>query len=74
MTLARRILTGALLVELATLGGCAKEQVLGNLYEGIQMQNRQATPPSADAPAPTPGYDEYRRQRREVIQAPPPIR
>ena len=63
-----------LLVALATLCGCAKEQIFGNLYEGVQMQKRQAAPPSGDAPAPTPGYDEYLRQRREVIQVPPPIR
>lgn len=64
----RILLSGALLVVSALLGGCAKQQVLGNLYEGVQMQNRQAAP--ADAP-PFPGYDEYLRQRREVIQEPP---
>jgi len=64
----RILLTGALLVGLAILGGCAKkERVLGNLYEGVQMQNRQATPPGADVPKQSPGYDEYLRQRREGI-------
>jgi len=67
------LLSGALLFVLAGLSGCAKERVLGSLYEGVQMQNRQAAPPSGDASKPTPGYDEYLRQRREVIQAPPPI-
>ena len=66
----RILLAGALLVTLALFGGCAKKQILGNLYEGIQMQKRQATPPcpNNDAPPPAPGYDEYIRQRREVIQ------
>ncbi len=64
----RILLTGTLLVALALFGGCAKkERVLGNLYEGVQMQNRQATPQGIDAPKPTPGYDEYLRQRGEVI-------
>ena len=65
----RILLTTALLVILPTLGGCAKKQILGNLYEGIQMQKRQATPPSpsSDAPPPAPGYDEYLRQRQEAI-------
>lgn len=63
------VLTSALLVALATLGGCAaKERVMGNLYEGVQMQNRQAAPPNGGAQEPTPGYDEYLRQRREVVQ------
>lgn len=65
LTVKRIVLSGALLVVLALLGGCAKKQVLGNLYEGVQMQNRQAAP--ADATQPTPGYDEYLRQRGEVI-------
>lgn len=67
------LLPGVLLAVLATLTGCAKkEQVLGNLYEGVQMQNRQNAPPGTDAPIPSPGYDEYLRQRREVIQEPVP--
>ena len=65
----RILLTGGLLVLLALPGGCAKkERVLGNLYEGVQMQNRQAAPPGTDTPEATPGYDEYLRQRREVVQ------
>lgn len=38
-----------------------------NIYEGAQMQKRQEAPPSLDAPEPAPGYDEYLRQRREVV-------
>ncbi len=67
MTLSKIPLVCALLVVLPALGGCAKKQVLGNLYEGVQMQNRQAAPADGDAQAPTPGYDEYLRQRREAI-------
>ncbi|NTV13327.1 MAG: hypothetical protein HGA96_05270 [Desulfobulbaceae bacterium] len=73
MTMTKLIQTGALLVVLASLTGCAKEQVLGNLYEGAQMQNRQAAPPSGNTPETTPSYDEYLRQRREVIQVPPTV-
>ena len=70
----RILLAGALLVAFALFGGCAKkERVLGNLYEGVQMQNRQAVPPGADAPKSSPGYDEYLRQRREVIHEPVPV-
>jgi hypothetical protein len=69
MTFPKTIQIGVLLITLTTLGGCApKERVLGNLYEGVQMQNRQAAPPNGEAQAPTPGYDEYLRQRREVVQ------
>lgn len=71
----RTILIAALLLLFANLGGgCAKkERVLGNLYEGIQMQNRQATPPNGSGGTTAPGYDEYLRQRREVIQEPAPV-
>lgn len=59
------------LLALLVGSGCArKERLLENLYEGVQMQNRQAAPPGAELPPPT-GYDEYQRQRREVVQGAP---
>ena len=65
---AQIILSGALLLVLIGLGGCTpKDRVMGNLYEGVQMQNRQASPPNLEAREPTPGYREYLRQRQEVI-------
>lgn len=68
---ARIILGCGLLAGL--LGGCAsQDRVWGNLYEGVRMQQGQAAPPGSDAPPPGPGYDEYLRQRREVLQEPAP--
>jgi hypothetical protein len=75
MTMPRIILFSTLLIALTVLGGCAKkERVLASLYEGAQMQNRQAAPPNLGAQEPTPGYDEYLRRRREVIQEASPTR
>lgn len=69
MTFPKISQVGALLITLTVLGGCApKERILGNLYDGVQMQNRQAAPPNGGTQEPTPGYDEYLRQRREVVQ------
>lgn len=71
MTPARTILNCALLAGL--LGGCTtQERVWGNLYDGVQMQQRQAAPPGSQPQPPTPGYDEYLRQRQEVLQGPAP--
>lgn len=68
---ARIILGCGLLAGL--LSGCTtQERVWGNLYEGAQMQQRQAGPPGSDPQPPGPGYDEYLRQRREVVQEPAP--
>ena len=71
MATMRKLPISFLLLFLVGLGGCArKERVLENLYEGVQMQNRQAAPPGTEPPPPT-GYDEYQRQRREVVQESP---
>ena len=64
-----KLLVVTLLATIPLLTGCAsKKQVLGNLYEGVQMQNRQAAPPTQNGIPVTPGYDEYLRQRGEVIK------
>lgn len=68
---AKIVLVGALPVILTALGGCADTRWLWeNLYEGIQMRNRQEKPPAVEPTEPTPSYDEYLRQRREVIHEP----
>ena len=56
---------GALLMACA-----AKERLYGNIYEGVELQNRQARPTAVDAQETPPSYDEYLRQRRQLTGNP----
>ena len=48
----------------ATLAGCTKERVYGNIYQGVRMQ-KQAEQHAGDLDK-MPEYNEYREERREV--------
>jgi len=46
---------------LVTLAGCADPA--RNLYEGIKSSNDAKRTPDERAISPTPGYDEYKKER-----------
>ena len=53
-------------VILATMAGCSKERVYEGIYEGVRMQDQAKQ--QADDPDKMPTYDEYSKERQEVIQ------
>ncbi|MEN8142100.1 MAG: hypothetical protein ABFQ82_00715 [Thermodesulfobacteriota bacterium] len=58
------LLAGALV--LLAMAGCAKERVYEGIYEGVRMQDQAEQ--HSDDPDKMPGYDEYRKERLEIIE------
>jgi len=52
----------------AGLSGCSKEMVYQSVYEGVRMKDEADRHPAEADPGKMPGYDEYRRNRQNIIE------
>jgi len=48
--------------------GCSKERVYENIYEGMQQREQIVNPPDDPVPPKHPSYDEYKREREEILK------
>lgn len=64
-----KIYSPLLLLLCATASACsAKEQLYGNIYEGLQAREQIINETSNPVPKGHPRYDEYQRERDEILR------
>ena len=61
-----KILVLVAAIILATMAGCSKERISESIYEGVRMMDQAEQ--QADDPDKMPTYDQYSRERQEVIK------
>lgn len=63
-----KILLPLLMLLSATITACAaREQVYNSLYEGLQTREQLVNAPLDPVPKEHPRYDEYKRERDEIL-------
>lgn len=53
---------------LINLAGCSQERFYEGIYEGVRMQDEAERKPAELDSDRMPGYDEYKKERQQVIK------
>jgi len=65
-----KILLPLVMLLCATVSACtSKEQVYNSLYEGLHAREQIINETSDPVPSEHPRYDEYRRERDEIMRS-----
>lgn len=63
-----RVPLSLVLLLCATVSACAsKERVYNSLYDGLHAREQLINPTSEPVPPEHPRYEEYRREREEIL-------